>query len=401
MSRREDVLRCVDVTIMDRPANTALPSSYSKTLPAFRASAAVTHATGLGGKYFVDFCEPYACVIALVPKHGSKRTPPCIQNRFRVSGPGEGRGIHIANENRTVALGQPGAQFVQEVSSAIRNLCVNRSGTRSLSSPLCAGQSRLQITIEALGIEGRQFRVTEGREALQTKIDSDARHRLSNDRSRKFRSLWPGYANIQIPTSATILIEATRPQLKVTQTEAIPQRQPPSGEVHLAAAIADRSDLEWNPAQGTSSAPAFSPREPDLVTLAATSRVFLGNLLHGLNGQMQRAIPARRTFEERPKIESRQEPPLALEHFERQVVAVVEDEIDLVPQTREPCCVLVLHPQMQHTNGTGFVTVHTYSISSRTLQIAREINVNRRKWPMPAPLTLPGSEAGVSREKSR
>jgi hypothetical protein len=52
------------VTIMDRSANVALPLSYSKTFPAFQAGAAVTLATGLGGKRFVDFIEPHACAIA-------------------------------------------------------------------------------------------------------------------------------------------------------------------------------------------------------------------------------------------------------------------------------------------------------------------------------------------------
>jgi hypothetical protein len=42
MSRREDSLSCIDVTIVDRSAHTALPSSDSKTLPAFRAGAAFT-----------------------------------------------------------------------------------------------------------------------------------------------------------------------------------------------------------------------------------------------------------------------------------------------------------------------------------------------------------------------
>ena len=54
MSRREDILRCIDVTMMDRPAHNALPSSYSKTFPTLWAGAAVTHAIGLGGKRFYD-----------------------------------------------------------------------------------------------------------------------------------------------------------------------------------------------------------------------------------------------------------------------------------------------------------------------------------------------------------
>ena len=180
MSRREGVVSRIIVTIMDRSANAALPLSYSKTFPTLRAGAAFTLATGLGEKRFVDFFEPHACVIAFIPEHGSKRTPPCIQNRLRLSGLGEGGGIHVADEDRTVALDQPGAQFVQEIFPPIRDLGVNRSGTGSLSRSLRAGQLRLQIAVEPLA-------------------------------------------------------------------EAIPQRQPPYGEVHLAAAIADRFDLVSRP----------------------------------------------------------------------------------------------------------------------------------------------------------
>src|ERR1700692_2267902 len=56
MSRREDILRCIHITIMDRSAHTALPSSYSKTFPTLWAGA-VTHARGPGGKLFVEFLE--------------------------------------------------------------------------------------------------------------------------------------------------------------------------------------------------------------------------------------------------------------------------------------------------------------------------------------------------------
>jgi hypothetical protein len=82
MSRREDIVSCIDVTIMDRSAHSALPSPYSKIFPAFRAGAAVTHAAGLGGKRFID---------------------------------------------------QAGTQFVQEIFSPIRDLGVDRSGSLSHS----------------------------------------------------------------------------------------------------------------------------------------------------------------------------------------------------------------------------------------------------------------------------
>ncbi len=69
MSRREDIVSCIDVTIMDRSAHSALPSSYSKIFPAFGAGAAVTHAAGLGGKRFIDFSKPHACVSAFVQQY--------------------------------------------------------------------------------------------------------------------------------------------------------------------------------------------------------------------------------------------------------------------------------------------------------------------------------------------
>jgi hypothetical protein len=82
MSRREDHVSCIDVTIMDRFAHSALPSAYSKIFPAFRAGAAVTPAAGLGGKRFIEFIKPHACVIALVQQHGSEFTPTRIEHRL-------------------------------------------------------------------------------------------------------------------------------------------------------------------------------------------------------------------------------------------------------------------------------------------------------------------------------
>src|SRR5450631_2732604 len=107
MSRREDILGCIDVTIMDRSANTAPPSSHSKTFPAFRAGAAVTHTAGLGGKGFVDFLEPHACVSALfIRQHGSERTPPRIEHGPGLSGLRHSGSVHVANEQSTVAVDQ-------------------------------------------------------------------------------------------------------------------------------------------------------------------------------------------------------------------------------------------------------------------------------------------------------
>jgi hypothetical protein len=153
MSRREDDLSCIDVTIMDRSAHTALPSPYSKTFPAFRAGAAFTHAAGLGGKRFIDFIEPHPCVIAFVPKHGSKRTPPRIEHRLRLMSLCKGSRIYIADNDRTVGFHKAGAEIVQKIFPPVRDLRVNRPGAMSLPCPLRSSKRRLQVTVEALGLD--------------------------------------------------------------------------------------------------------------------------------------------------------------------------------------------------------------------------------------------------------
>src|SRR6202035_4684502 len=160
MSRREDIVSCIDVTIMDRSAHSALPSSYSKTLPAFRAGAAVTHAAGLGRKRFIDFLKPHACVSAFVQQHGSKCAPTRIEYRLGLSGLCESGGIHVANEDSTVGLHQTGAQFVQEIFSPIRDLGVNRPGALSSAGTLCACQGGFQVAVKALCLDRRQNLIT-------------------------------------------------------------------------------------------------------------------------------------------------------------------------------------------------------------------------------------------------
>src|ERR1700732_178845 len=101
MSRREDIVSCIDVTIMDRSAHSALPSPYSKIFPAFWAGAAVTHAAVLGGKRFIDLIKPHACVSALILQYGSKCAPTGIEYRLGQAGLSQRRGIHVADESRT------------------------------------------------------------------------------------------------------------------------------------------------------------------------------------------------------------------------------------------------------------------------------------------------------------
>ncbi len=171
MSRREDIVSCIDVTIMDRSAHRALPSPDSKIFPAFGAGAAVTHAAGLGRKRFIDFRKPRACVSAFVQQHGSKCAPARIEHRLGLSGLCESGGIHVADEDRTVGFHQTGAQFVQEIFLPIRDLGMNRSRSVSMASALGAGQDGLQVAVKALGLDRRQSLITERGKGPQPKID--------------------------------------------------------------------------------------------------------------------------------------------------------------------------------------------------------------------------------------
>src|SRR5579863_5524176 len=367
MSRREDIVSCIDVTIMDRSAHSALPSPYSKIFPAFRAGAAATHAAGLGGKRFIDFRKPHACVRAFVQQHGSECAPARIEHRLGLSGLCERGGIHVADEQSTVGLDQVGTQFVQEIFSTIRDLGMNRSGSVSMTGALCTGEDRLQVAVKALGLDRRYRLITEGCKSRQPQIDAQARDRAIVDRSdRGSISLIPrlraGHTDIQIPASAAVFAEIPRTQFDASHTVAVPQGQPTSREVDLSPSITNRSDLKGNPAQRPAGTTALAPGKPNFSMLPASSRVFFRDLLHRLDGQMQGAVPARNSFQERPEIKSRQKASFALEHFHRQFVAVVKDRVDLARQAAKPGGVLVLHPQVQNPNGGVSRAGHPYSI---------------------------------------
>ena len=368
MSRREDIVSCIDVTIMDRSAHSALPSSHSKIFPARRAGAAFTHAAGLGGKRFIDFRKPHACVSAFVLQHGSKCAPARVEHRFGLSGLRQRGGIYVSDEQSTVGLDQAGAQFVQKIFSAIRDFGMNRSRSVSMAGALRASQDGFHVVVKVRGVDRGRRGITERCKRLQPKIDPQTRDRAIENRSDgRFISLIPhslraGNTDIEIPASAAVFTEITRTQFEAGETIAVPQRQPTSREVDLSASITNRSDLERNPAQGPTCTATLAPGQSDFSMLSTPPRVFFCNLLHRLDGKMHGTVTARDPFEERPEIESRQKPPLALEHFDRQLVAVVEHRVDLSGQSAKPFDVLVLHPQAQDPNGSRSSTGHSYSI---------------------------------------
>ncbi len=402
MPRREDILSRIDVTIMDRSAHTALPSSYSKTFPAFRTGAAATHAAGLGGKRFIDFIEPHSCVSAFIPKHGSKLTPPRIEHRLRERSLCQGGSIHIANDDLAVRSHQACAELVQKILPPIRNLGVNRPGASFISRPLSFGKLRLQVAIEALGLDRWQVRGAEGSEFSQAQVNAEARNRSIQNRCHRglvslaSRSLSGGYADIQIPATSGILAEVPRTQFKVLQTITVPEREPASRKVDLPRLVPNRSYLEGNPPQRATHAAAFTPSQPYFSMLSASPRVFLGNLLHRLHGQIQPALTTSRTFQKRPIIVAGQEAPFALEYLDRQFVAVIEHGVDLAGQRGQPRRMLVLEPHAQDSNWSrSSDTGHAYSIAISRLQYAGQTVLNTEKRKPPSPTGL--QKTGVSR----
>ncbi len=401
MSRREDILSCIDVTIMDRSARTALPSSYSKIFPASGAGAAITHAADLGGKRFIDFIEPHSCVIAFVPKHGSKRTPPRIEHGLRLLSLCEGASVHIADKNRTVVSDQSGAEFMQEVLAAVRDLGVNRPGTWFVARPLCSSKLGLRVAIESLGLNRWHVHVAKGRELPQAEVNADARNRSIQDRfqgpsvSLAFQPWRARHTDIQIPAPAGIFAEVTGTQFKVLQAETIPEREPASREVDLTGAVADGSDLERNPPQRAARAAAFAPSEPDFPVLPAASRVLFCDLLQRLHGQIQGALPAGGAFQKRPKIEAGQKAPFALEHLDRKLVTVVEDRVDLAGQRGKPRSMLVFDPQAQDPDGgRSSMSVRISSLAIPGRQNTWKTELTTQKC---VPLSLAGLNAGISR----
>ena len=71
MSRRENVLGCVDVPVVRRATCAANPFSYSQTCSTFRTAGGDGPAarTSLGGVAFIDYFKDDAGLVALVLQH--------------------------------------------------------------------------------------------------------------------------------------------------------------------------------------------------------------------------------------------------------------------------------------------------------------------------------------------
>lgn len=104
MPQRENVSCGIDVAVMVRTAHLTDPFSYSQTFPAFRAGAAVTRATGLGGIYLIDFLEPDSVRHRLVAELGSEHRPAGIQHGLGHAGLCQLGAAHVADEDGSMLV---------------------------------------------------------------------------------------------------------------------------------------------------------------------------------------------------------------------------------------------------------------------------------------------------------
>src|SRR5580658_8277084 len=100
MSRtEEDIVRRVDVPIMQDTTLRAYPTSYSEVCDTFRPRLGMARRTVSGRERFVDFLVPSAVRSRFVAEHASEGRPACIENGLRQAGLGESGGVHIADRD--------------------------------------------------------------------------------------------------------------------------------------------------------------------------------------------------------------------------------------------------------------------------------------------------------------
>src|SRR6266478_8819892 len=169
-SRREDVLRGVDVTVMDRSALATNPSSYSKTCGTFRATAHTARRTGLGRKHFANFGERYSCESAFIPEHRPKCRPARVEHRLSVRCFDQRGGVYVANENRAVFAHETSRELMQGVLPAMGDFCMNRTHSILLAGALRRGELNLKPAIELRG--GKLLPGAGGDQILEPKVDT-------------------------------------------------------------------------------------------------------------------------------------------------------------------------------------------------------------------------------------
>jgi hypothetical protein len=116
-SEAENVTRSVDITVVDRTANPALPLPYSKPNPAMYREA---HRTRSSRVPFIYFFRPSPSPNGFVGELRFKHTKALVK-AYACKRPGPIHELtrHIANIDAAVLLDQPGRRLVQIVGPCI------------------------------------------------------------------------------------------------------------------------------------------------------------------------------------------------------------------------------------------------------------------------------------------
>ncbi len=168
----QDVPGGIRVPVVFRAADTADPVTHIQLASALGAGTGMARAALLRGVALIHLVEPYSRVIAFVLQHGSERAPAAVQDGLGHPGLGQAGCTHVAHEDGAVVPHKLGAELVQEVFSAVGNLCVDRLYTPFLVRPLCYGQLGLGIAVELLCIDLGAVR--EARKVLEAQVDATA-----------------------------------------------------------------------------------------------------------------------------------------------------------------------------------------------------------------------------------
>ena len=358
----KDIACGIRITVVASATCCADPLSDGQISNSFRTAdcpATVTHPRGTS---LWNLNEPRACVIALVLQHGSHRAPARIQNALCVRSSGQGTRAHITHTDHRVLSNQFRRELVQKVSAPISNFGVNGLETVFLPGALRRGQRRLKVSVKTLGLHFGA--IAERSQVFQTQIDSDGAaidwdHHLSFDADR----------DVQVPATARVFAEAAGAQFVLTQSPAVPNRQPFSGVVNLAVCIFNCADLERQPAQRSARAFALAPCQTDSSVLSATACVLLRCLLYRLDRQIERSLTACTSLQVGPKIEACEELALSFKNPDLQVVAVIPDCIDLARKLLKPSRMTVFDPYPHDASSRipSSFTVHLISISGKAL----------------------------------
>ncbi len=156
---------------MMNSALATFPLSYSKTLQPFRAGEASALATGLGSVSLVNLKEYGLPSGKFVPQHSPERAPSRVHDGFCHPGLCESGGVHIADNDQTVLVGQPGAGDVEMVSPCVGDLGVDSADPTLIPCPLGLGE--LSLVLAVMPQRGHFMPVAACGQSLEAKVNAD------------------------------------------------------------------------------------------------------------------------------------------------------------------------------------------------------------------------------------